>query len=163
MINRKSAILLIIILVTACGLLQSVDTNDIKRILADSTQADTLTKPDGIKYPAISIFKYFTGLIIVFGLIWIFVYLMKKLTFQRKNTTVLDKNAEVLDVFPIGNKQALYIVHLFNEIMILGVTSETINLLKTITDPDEIEKIKTTKNENKKQFSNLLNRFKKSE
>jgi len=97
---------------------------------------------------------------LVIFLIYGITYFMKKLSRQGKLVNNLDSGAKILDIFPLNNKQAVYIVSLFDEVYILGITEDSIHLIDKIEDKEKIAKImEQASRKSNLSFSKILQAF----
>ena len=79
------------------------------------------------------LFETFIGLAIVIGLIFLTVYIMKRLQSSKWGQDSANQlDLEVIQTKMIGPQQRLVIVRVQNEFILLGVTQENISIVKQI-------------------------------
>ncbi len=145
------------------------------KISADSLKPDMVVKqtffPDSsnavkpLKTPGLTgvLFRMFLALIFLTIVLYFGIYAMKRLSGQGRLVSKSDPQARVLDIFPINTKQAIYIVRLFDQIHILGVSPDNIQTLDKIIDPVKIEEIEeASKNKNHVNFKSIFDKLRKS-
>ena len=132
----------------------------------DSLLADSLmTKAGKIDMPTFSemIVQVVVALGLIIVLLYLTVYIFKKISGHGKFVHKMDKNAGILDIFPLTPKQAIYIIQLMDEILILGVSENSINLLDKITDREKISEIRERLNKKDElKFKNIFKRLTKN-
>ncbi|GEM_PF-3408499 len=164
-----------LLLVLAVGLWAQVDT----LFVADSTAADTtlvnlgfLFAPDstateplevGTQAPAINLFRYIFGLLVVCGLLAVLWWVVRKYTGQGATLRRSHGNAHILETFSLNTRQSLYLVRLLDAVYVLGVSTERIELLDKITDPATVQRLSESDKPAAEQprFASVLDKFRK--
>ncbi len=100
-----------------------------------------------------SSFKVFLALLIVLFIIYFLFYLLKKV--NLKKLSPLSAHFEIISRFPIGEKNYLLLVKLFDKTYLLGVSQNSISNLGEI----EIPKDFSSKKNNQKSFSELMDKY----
>ncbi|MDD5529852.1 MAG: flagellar biosynthetic protein FliO [bacterium] len=119
-----------------------------RQIISDSSVAPvykTLIVPtNGIVSFSGMIFRAIGSLIIVIGIMFIIIWLMRK--FSSKNglfgKTGDEKIINVIAKSALNSKQAIYVVEVPERILILGVSGDNINILSEIKEPSTIKSLK---------------------
>lgn len=130
-----------------------------------SKKADSLvSKVDSVPMPSFPEMLLQLGIVLVFIvlIIYLVVFLFKKLSGQGRLVHKIDKKANIIDIFPLTNKQAIYIIQLFDNIYILGVSEHQVNLIEKITEEAQKQDIlQKNAQKNSKKFAQILKRFQK--
>lgn len=119
---------------------------------------DSLTapiQPPDINYnPGLAgiIFKLILSLVIIIGLIYATVFILKKL--GHRSLPGSSGMIEVISKSYLAPKQSLYIVKLGTSYSVLGVGESSINLIKELS-PDEVESFKKP-SQDVKGFQNIF-------
>lgn len=135
------------------------------RVFEEVGSVSTIPDSLRLKIPAPSFggmfFRMILALTIIIILIYLVAYVFKKLSKQGMLSTSIDPNAKILGTFSLNNKQQIYVVFLFEEILILASSPESCTLIDKISDKEKIKKILDSKGENKSlQFSDILEKIK---
>lgn len=101
-------------------------------------------EPQPAATSSFSTFAYILTLIITFAVVIGLAYFTSKFLGQRMGKIGTSGDNRILITFPLGPGKAVYIIELAGKYLILGVTDHSVNLLKEITDQEEIEKLKST-------------------
>ncbi len=115
----------------------------------------TVTQPPEINYaPGLAsiLFKLFVSLIVIIGLIYVFIFLLKKI-----GNKSLPDNSNLIKIIGksyLTPKQSLYIVKLGSSYVVLGVGENSTSLIKELS-PDEVETLQSI-SEKPKGFQNVL-------
>lgn len=110
-----------------------------------------------------SIVKLFFMLALIIGLIFAATYVFKRVSFYGKLSNF--DQSQILDVFPLSQKQAIYVVSMLDVIYILGISPNNVNLLDKISDSQQVKELQATVKAKRKipyeRFEKVLRRFKK--
>jgi flagellar biosynthetic protein FliO len=120
----------------------------VRKVISDSSAAPvfkTLLVPtSGISSFSGMIFRAIGSLIIVIGVMFIIIWLMRK--FSSKNglfgKSEDEKIINVIAKSALNSKQAIYVVEVPERILILGVSGDNINILSEIKEPSTIKSLK---------------------
>lgn len=138
----KSIAVLLVVLAVPCQL-----------VAQDSTTANP--PPPEINYDpgiALIMFKLFISLVIIIGLIYLTVFLLRKFsnrTFPNGNQLI-----EVVGKSCLTPKQSLFVVKLGLTYAVLGVSENSVNLIKELS-PEEADSLQQTQDK-PKGFQNVL-------
>jgi len=116
---------------------------------------DVVAQPPEINYnPDITgvLFKLFLSLIVVVGLIYVSIFILKKIS--NRNYTSSDQLIKVIGKSYLTPKQSLYIVKMGLSYAVLGVGEGSVNLLKELS-PEEVESLQPPPKV-KNGFQNIL-------
>jgi len=121
---------------------------------AQNTTDAALVPPDIAYNPGIAsiLFKLFISLVIIIGLIYGSIFLLKK--FTNKTSPASDQLIKVIGKSYLAPKQSLYIVKMGLTYAVLGVCENSVNLLKELS-PEEVESIKQP-SQKSNGFQNVL-------
>ncbi len=88
----------------------------------------------------------------IVGVIWVLKFLLqdKKNLFNKK-----ERYFEVIDRVYLDSKKGIYLIKIIDEILVVGASSDGLNLLSKITDSQKVEALVS------KDFMPLLNLFNK--
>lgn len=100
-------------------------------------------------------------LVVVIGLIYGFVYFLRKLSGQPN---LGNSPIKVLSTTVLQGSRALYLVEVGNEILLVGSGDGSVNLIKAITDQETIDNLRLAASQAptqlaKGQFLNFLKKF----
>ncbi|MEA1972271.1 MAG: flagellar biosynthetic protein FliO [Candidatus Cloacimonadota bacterium] len=134
----------------------------------DSTKAVPDSISTQLKIPSFSamFLRMMIALAITIALIYLVSYIFKRISKQGITSNAIDPSAKILGTFSLNSKQLIYIVYLFEEILLLSSTQEQISLIDKISDQTKIKKILATNNKNNgNKFNDLFEKIirKKSE
>ena len=144
------------------------DSTQFNRIF-ETSDSINVTKSQAIpEVKGMNAMQYIGAIFIIGVLLYIFYKLAGKMSLKGKSLSSLDKDAKVIDIIHIGNKQYIYLVYLLDVISVLGVSSGNIQLLYQISDEIKIQEIlekkqKTSENPFNLKFSEKLLKRKKNE
>lgn len=116
----------------------------------------TLPMPPSIEFGAGifgTIVKLILALVVVVGLIYLSIFLLKRLSGRTMPNT--DQLIKVMGRSYLTPKQSLYIVKLGVKYAVLGVGENTVNLIKELS-PEEVESLKPIAAEKPKSFQDVL-------
>ncbi len=123
------------------------DSTQFNRIFDAADSTATEKSQDIPEVHGMNAMQYIGALFIIALLIYIFYKVSKKLSLTGKSLSNLDKNAIVIDIIHIGNKQYIYLIYLLDEISVLGVSAGNIQLLYQIKDAAKVNEILEKKKE----------------
>lgn len=134
---------------------------------ADSS-ADQLINGNGSQVRKIKIdYWSYIKIIIVLALVVVAIYAIFR--FMKKFLKIKDdvgEDAQIITSQTLGPNRWLQVVYIHGKYLILGVTSENINLISEITDPKEIERLDIYSNQQEvnkgSSFQELFNNLKNS-
>ena len=135
------------------GLTFFILTLPVLSIAQDSV--DVVVQPPEISYnPDIAgiLFKLFLSLVVVVGLIYVSIFILKKIS--NRNYTSGDQLIKVIGKSYLTPKQSLYIVKMGLSYAVLGVGESSVNLLKELS-PEEVESLQPPPKA-KNGFQNIL-------
>jgi len=122
---------------------------------AQDTLKTNLPMPPSIEFGAGifgTIVKLILALVVVVGLIYLSIFLLKK--FSNRTMPNTDQLIKVIGRSYLTPKQSLYIVKLGAKYSVLGVGENAVNLIKELS-PEEIESLKPTA-EKPKSFQDVF-------
>ncbi len=100
-----------------------------------------------------SSFKVFLALLFILGLIFLLSYIMKKV--NMKNGGLLNSSMiKIISRYPLGERRYLYIVKIDKETILLGVTPQTVNYIKSLELNEE--SVNSKHNEKSGSFFNIF-------
>ncbi len=102
------------------------------------------------------IFKLIISLVIIVVILYFSIKIFKKYSSQGK--FISNKNSNIIDIMPLTNLQAIYVVEMYGLIYILSVSNDNVNLLEKIEDPDKIKEILDSKQQESK-FNNIFKKL----
>lgn len=85
------------------------------------------------------ILKTLLSLALVIGILLLFMFGMKWLSGKASGGSSIAKQLQIYGSLSLGPKKALYLVHVVNRVLVLGVTENNVSLISEITDEKEIE------------------------
>ena len=101
-----------------------------------------------------SSFKVFIALLFILGIIFLLSYIMRKI--NMKNGGLLNSNLiKIISRYPLGERRYLYIVKIDKETLLLGVTPQSVNYIKSLELDEDI-----VKNRNREANGSFFNIFK---
>nr|WP_086941103.1 flagellar biosynthetic protein FliO [Thaumasiovibrio occultus] len=83
--------------------------------------------------PELSLVTTFSSLFLVLGLIVLLAWLTKKLRLSQLGGA--GSQMRVVKQLPLGAKERLVVVEVGNEQLLIGVTAQQVNLIKTLAEP----------------------------
>ncbi|MDF2873737.1 MAG: flagellar biosynthetic protein FliO [Sporomusa sp.] len=103
---------------------------------------------------------YVVSLLLTFLLVLGLAYFTSRFLAQKINGPAGLNNGKIHTTLSLGPNRAVYVVEIAGKFMVLGVTEQTISLLKEITDPEDIEHLKNPVNIvlPPEQFDNIFHR-----
>jgi len=111
----------------------------------------------------------FSAILIVFGLLILFLHLLRKFVYRPLGGLTSGKHFQLLQQFHLGPKKTIALVKVYGKLLLLGVTESTITNLLEIQDEEEVADIESRINEARKNegpnfrelYQGVLSRFKK--
>jgi flagellar biosynthetic protein FliO len=107
--------------------------------LAQTTAVDSTVVPTGNEYsPSMAgiIFKLILSMILIVGLIYLSMYLIKKVNNRAVGGGIVGDTVKVIGRTFISPKQSLYLVKIGQRYTILGATESNINLITELSDQE---------------------------
>ncbi|HWR43155.1 flagellar biosynthetic protein FliO [Sporomusa sp.] len=103
---------------------------------------------------------YVVSLILTFLLVLGLAYFTSRFLAQKINAPAGLNSGKIHTTLPLGPNRAVYVIEIAGKFMVLGVTEQTISLLKEITSPEDIEQLKAQVNIGfpPEQFDNIFHR-----
>ena len=87
-----------------------------------------------------STLAYLLSLLVVFAFVLFLAYMASRFLGSRfAAVTSSNKEGKVLETMSLGGNRSVCVVEVAGNILMLGVTENSVSLLKEITDPEEIE------------------------
>ena len=128
-------------------------------LFADSTGEKTIAT--GSAAPAINMFRYVLGLVVVLGLLVLLWYVLRRV--GGHGPIGPHAGMKRLASFPLNNRQSLVLVRMLDTIYVLGVSTERVELVDKITDPETVERLTAQPDTAAAggQFAGLLDKFRK--
>jgi flagellar biogenesis protein FliO len=102
------------------------------------------------------IFKLIFSLFVIVVILYFSIKLFKKYSSQGKFLS--NKNSNIIDIMPLTNLQAIYVVQMYGLIYILSVSNENVNLIEKIDEPQRIRDILGSKHQESK-FNNIFKKI----
>jgi flagellar protein FliO/FliZ len=109
----------------------------------------------------LSTLAYVFTLLLTFALVIGMAYFASRFLGQKMgNITAGSSTTRVLSFVSLGQNKGIYLVEVSGQVLVLGVTEHSINVLKEITDEDQIEMIKAERRQEEvsRQFDKVLQR-----
>ncbi len=88
-----------------------------------------------------NLFTFIFGLAVVFGLLFVFLWALKKFTVQGRRISQLRDQSKILEIIPLNAKNSLVIVKTLESIYVLGMTADRVDLIDKVTEPEILEKV----------------------
>jgi|GEM_PF-1513197 len=107
--------------------------------LAQTTAVDSTVVPSGTEYsPSLAgiIFKLIASMILIVGLIYLSMYLIKKVNNRAVGGGIVGDTVKVIGRIFISPKQSLYLVKIGHRYAILGATESNINMITELNDQE---------------------------
>ena len=115
------------------------------------------TSPTQVDWPY-QIAKVFLALIIIVGLIYLTIFLLRKSIYKGSHGASGDL-VRILSSVYLGPKRAIFLVKVAGRILVLGVTDETISTLSEITDEETISQIVSVSQEGKGTYPQKFSEY----
>ncbi len=136
---------ILLVLVCICSLLligsslglSAPETESSSSYLSGYESADP--RPSAISWW--STFAYLLSLFAVFAFVAVMAYFVSKFLSNRFSETPAGSGGKVLAQLPLGPNRSVCVVELADRVFMLGVTEQSITLLREITDEDEIDRL----------------------
>ncbi len=92
-----------------------------------------------------SSFAYVFSLLLTFAVVLLLAYVVSRFLGRRLGHlgAAGGKKQQILQVIPLGQHGAIQVVEVGGRVLVLGITSQQIQLLLEITDPQEIDRIRS--------------------
>ncbi|MDF2635443.1 MAG: flagellar biosynthetic protein FliO [Pelosinus sp.] len=91
----------------------------------------------------LSTVAYLISLVMVFVFVVGLAYFASRFLGKKFGTVNLGKSSKILESLQLGTNQAIYVVEIAGEVLLIGVTDHNITLLNKITDELEIGKLRS--------------------
>jgi len=115
---------------------------------------------EGFNYSLTSAaFKMVGVLALVLSLLIGLVYLLRRFSPSAGRLGWVSQDMTLLGQYPLGPKKLLAMVKVGDEVLLLGVTEASINLLTRIEDPELLERLKTSRAASPSSFAQVLKRL----
>jgi len=108
------------------------------------------------------IFKTFLALVLIVGLMFVILFVLRKYFhakphFVNENLRILTSLA-ISQKDPFGQpKKAIYVIKVFNKVMMVGMSENSIASLGEITDSDVIQKLESASSlQHRKSFAEIF-------
>jgi len=92
-----------------------------------------------------SFFKMLAALALVIGLMIAALFVVKKYFYQSPAVSGGNTMIDVISTHHLGPKNSFMIVDVLGQILVLGVSNQEISLLTVITDPEALDKLKSSR------------------
>jgi len=113
------------------------------------------------------IFKTFFALVLIVGLMFGILFILRK--YFRAKPLFVNENLRILTSLAISQKdpfgqpkKAIYIIKVFNKVVMVGVSDNSIATLGEITDSDVIQKLESAVSSTRKSSSGFAGQVKKN-
>ena len=102
--------------------------------------------------------KAFLTMLMIVGLMFGLLIVVRKYVFAKPK--IADENMKVLSTISLQPKKAIYLVKIFDKVMLVGVSDNAMAALGEITDGDALQKLDSaTQKKTFKGFSDILKGF----
>ncbi len=99
--------------------------------------------------------KAFLTMMMIVGLMFALLVVVRKYLFNRSN--ISNDNMKVLSSLSLQPKKSIFLVKVFNKVMLVGISDNSIAALGEITDDETLEIIESTaQRKQMKGFSEIL-------
>ena len=136
----------------------SLRTADDSSLIYRGRNFDSLLSEDN-RPPTLGPVKFISGILIVFGLLFLSIWVLKKFMNRPGSVIAGGAHVQVLHNFHLAPKKKISLVRAYDRFIIVGMTDHSINTLAEITDPDEMRAIEEKLEESRKtgtpDFSNI--------
>jgi flagellar protein FliO/FliZ len=112
-----------------------------------------------------SIIRIFSALAIVMGLIFLFLFILKRILGNFKGSSKLIRT---ITIFPVAPKKYISLLDVAGEIIVIGITSQQISMLCKVEDKDSISMIRSqmipqnTLNSFRRHLEGIISNFSRS-
>ena len=86
-----------------------------------------------------STLAYLLSLLVVFAFVLFLAYMASRFLGSRFAAVSSSKEGKILETMSLGGSRSVCVVEIAGNILMLGVTENSVSLLKEITDPEEME------------------------
>jgi len=108
------------------------------------------------------IIKTFFALALIVGLMFVLLFFLRK--YLQTKPRLVNENLRILAFLPISQKdpfgqpkKAIYVVKVFNKVMMVGVSENSIASLGEITDSEVMQKLESAAiSQNRKSFTEIF-------
>jgi flagellar protein FliO/FliZ len=90
-----------------------------------------------------STLAYLVSLLVVFMFVLVMAYLASRFLGGRFAKATVEGSGKILENLPLGPNRSVCVVELAGKVVMLGVTEQSITLLQEITDPQQIETLRS--------------------
>ncbi len=90
-----------------------------------------------------STLAYLISLLAVFAFVVVMAYFASKFLGGRFANTTTSSGGKIMEHLPLGPNKSVCVVELAGKILMLGVTEHQVTLLGEVTDPQEIERLRS--------------------
>jgi len=90
-----------------------------------------------------STLAYLISLLVVFVFVLVLAYVASRFLGGRFTKATLADGGKILENLPLGPNRSVCVVELAGKVVMLGVTEQSITLLQEITDPQQIETLRS--------------------
>ncbi len=102
--------------------------------------------------------KAFVTMLMIVGLMFGLLVVVRKYVFAKPRIT--DENMKVLSTISLQPKKAIYLVKIFDKVMLVGVSDNAMAALGEITDGDALQQLESAmQKKSLKGFSDILKGF----
>lgn len=126
--SRPTAIITILICLMVCGSVCAQST------VSDTTE--TLMTPGISDQIGFTLLKLGLALIMIVGLIYLSVIMLKKLSYGRMGKQTLSGTIRIEDRNFVSPKKQLCLVRIDKKVLLVGITEQAINLVADVSDQD---------------------------
>lgn len=88
-----------------------------------------------------SVFSYMLSLLFTFALVVALAYFVSRFWGNKLSLIGKKQPSQIITALSLGTNKGIYVVKIAGEYFVVGVTDHQISLLKTITDPQQIEEL----------------------
>lgn len=104
------------------------------------------------------IVKAFLTMLMIVGLMAALLFVVRRYFYAKPR--IADENMKVLSTMSLQPKKAIYLVKIFNKVMLVGVSDGSIASLGEITDDESLQKLESAMQKGPmKGFSEILKGF----
>lgn len=100
-------------------------------------------EPQPVGASIFSTIAYIVTLLLTIGLVIVLAYFSSKYLGRKLSGFTASGSLRILATYSLGHNRAIYVVDLWEKILVLGVTENQINLLQEITNAQVMEKLRS--------------------
>lgn len=116
-------------------------------------------EPKPVETSWLSTIAYVVSLLVTFVVVIGLAYLTSRFVGQKMGRYGVSGEHKVVVSLPLGASRGVYVVEVAGRFLVLGVTDNNVNLLAEITDPAEVERLRTTvPGDRPRQFEDVFQR-----